>query len=184
MLLLNRQPLRLFSVLTLYVGNYGSALSMQQESIIIDHLPSFPTECDHRCPLGRRNSRSRRGRSRRTSGLEVSQPAQYGMLDKQYASKCFEKVSQVFANFTECLTNNFDTINHTLKHSDKCSVLKVFRTHLLVIDHLPSVCQGYHTGTNGFVSGILAQILIFLTCMTQIVLIYLYNDDIFKSLPF
>ena len=39
------------------------------------------------------------------------------------------------------LDKHFDTVNHTWKHSDKCSVLKVFRSQLLVINHLPSVCQ-------------------------------------------
>ena len=39
------------------------------------------------------------------------------------------------------LDKHFDTVNHTWKHSDKCSVLKVFRSQLLVIIHLPSVCQ-------------------------------------------
>ena len=50
------------------------------------------------------------------------------------------------------LDKHFDTVNHTWKHSDKCSALKVFRTQLLVINYLPSVCQAYPIGTNGWVS--------------------------------
>ena len=34
-----------------------------------------------------------------------------------------------------------------------CSALKVFRTQPLVTKHLPSVCQAYHTETNGSISG-------------------------------
>ena len=76
--------------------------------------------------------------------------SQFGTLDKQYASKCLPSVCQ----FYRMLDKHFDTVKHTQMHSDKCPGLKVFRSQPLVINHSPSVCQVYCTGTNGCVSGL------------------------------
>ena len=47
-----------------------------------------------------------------------------------------------------------DKCCNMVKHSDKFSLLKVFQTQPLVINHLPSVSQVYCTGTNGCVPGL------------------------------